>query len=916
MTLSWKNAPSYFRYWGKARPDTLSLGAPCHLLPFHSLDVAAVGYWLLDPKTKRCQELARQLGMEPEQLQGLFVFALVLHDLGKFGRPFQSLATPTLSELVKADASLPYNTASYPHHSAAGAVFLEAFLDGELKGHGIEAWGWHSAHPKSRAFLRLWLGVAFGHHGQPVDAAGLTNPSPGYREDRQAAWEFTCDVANWLAPGWPEERVADKDWMRRLNHLSWHFAGLAVLSDWLGSDQNTFVYQSVPESLHDYWQHKALPRAKQLVMALGLENSWEVAPFEGVESFFGFSPSPLQQWAQDLVCEASPQLFILEDVTGAGKTEAAMALTHRILERGLAQGVYFGLPTMATSNAMYGRVADVYRRWFKGGRNPSLVLAHGARQLNPVFAQSLVPEQPEDHGYGIGEHTASASCNRWFADSKKKALLAGVGVGTVDQALMSVLPFKHQSLRLIGLANKVLVVDEVHACDDYMAGLLEAVLEAHGRHGGSAILLTATLPQSMRSQLIQAYQRGRNLPVDHVLAEPAFPLATYVSDAGVACYPLQTRPDVVRRVSVKTLDSVNVAAQFVLRQAEAGQCVCWIRNTVDDAIAVYRALVEQAQDPTKVLLFHSRYVMADRQAIEEKALQLFGKHSTAAQRAGWILVSTQVVEQSLDLDFDQMVTDLAPIDLLIQRAGRLHRHCRDEMGTPIQGSDQRPGPVLHVLAPPFVRDPDPAWVSSSLPGTGAVYRDHGRLWLTLSVLLEESAICMPERARHLIESVFGEVAQSAIPEGLQRRHIEQEGERSGRRGMANFNRLKLEKGYSIQASHGWSEDLSIGTRLSDEPSVTVTMVKWDHDRKQLLPWVSEGAFVWELSQLQIRESLARKLSPLPEAFRAAQEQLIASRPNLAYSRLWCPEVGEMAYSPLLGLHKPVSDDAVDKDLGC
>merc|ERR1712023_293119 len=207
--------------------------------------------------------------------------------------------------------------------------------------------------------------------------------------------------------------------------------------------------------------------------------------------------------AQDLPWRPGPQLFVLEDVTGAGKTEAAMTLVHRLLEHGQARGVYFGLPTMATSNAMYGRVADIYRRWFDEQQVPNLVLAHGARHLNTDFAHSVVSEQARDHAYGDGEQTASAACNQWFADSRKKALLADVGVGTV-----------HQALRLIGLANKVLVVDEVHACDDYMAGLLEAILQAHAQQGGSAILLTATLPHSMKRNLVAAYQKGRGLAAE------------------------------------------------------------------------------------------------------------------------------------------------------------------------------------------------------------------------------------------------------------------------------------------------------------------------------------------------------------------------------------------------------------------
>ncbi|MBA4720470.1 MAG: CRISPR-associated helicase Cas3' [Alcanivorax sp.] len=908
--MDWKDAPSYFRYWGKAKPAEADKGdSPCHLLPFHSLDVAAVGYYLLAPDTTRCRDLAAQSGLEPVQLQSLFVFSLLLHDLGKFARAFQSLAEPALMDLVRPDSSLAYNTREWPHHSEAGAVFLKAFFKDELKKEGMGNWGWSSAVTGAKPFLRALLGMAFGHHGQPVKAGDFPYSSPGYPEDQRAAWEYSCEVARYFKPQWPEIQVQDKDWVKEFKRLTWHLAGLAVLADWLGSDQTVFTYQAWPEPLEDYWQQKALPRATRVLEKVGFGQTPCPVPFPGVKAFFGFTPTPLQRWAQDLEWQSGPQLFVLEDVTGAGKTEAAMTLVHRLLENGQAHGVYFGLPTMATSNAMYGRLADVYGKWFDSQKPPNLVLAHGARHLNPRFTRSVVPEQVRDHPYGASEDTASEACNQWFADSRKKALLADVGVGTVDQVLMAVLPFKHQTLRLAGLAGKVLVVDEVHACDDYMARLLEAVLEAHARQGGSAILLTATLPHALRQSLVSAYQRGRGKVVGALQPCPAFPLASRVTDSTIEQTALETRPSVVRRVAVEPLEQQEEAIRYLLSGAEEGQCACWIRNTVDDAITAYQLLRERAREPDKVMLFHSRFVMADRQTIEQAALDRFGGRSLAEDRAGWILVATQVVEQSLDLDFDRMISDLAPMDLLIQRAGRLHRHCRDHNGNPIEGKDQREAPMLRVLAPAFEDQPATDWLSRRLPGTGAVYRDHGLLWLTLKTLLEEGGIQMPERARHLIESVFSEEAKAVIPEGLQSRHLDQEGERRSHRAMANFNLLDMAKGYDLGAGPGgtgeWAKDLEIGTRLNEEPSVTVTLVRWDERRQQILPWVKEEDFPWELSQLQVRESLARRLPEIPEELNVAREMLLEHRPGLKFTRLWLAEVGgeTMDYDAHLGLHR-------------
>jgi len=640
--------------------------------------------------------------------------------------------------------------------------------------------------------------------------------------------------------------------------------------------------------------------------------------FEGVERFFGFEPTPLQLWAQNTSLEASPQLFILEDVTGAGKTEAALTLAHRLLGTQQVEGVYFGLPTMATSNAMYTRIAGVYRRWFTGEKQPNLVLAHGSRQLNEPFGASIIPNQAPDANYGAGEGSASAVCNEWFADSRKKALLADVGVGTIDQVLMALLPFRHQSLRLIGLANKLLIVDEIHACDDYMLTLLTAVLEAHAQQGGSAVLLTATLPLQMRHQLVAAWQRGLMAESNTQPADDSFPLATQVSRKGVEEYPVGTRKSVEREVLVDHLSNEEAAIASLVEAAREGLCACWVRNTVDDAIAAIERLAELVPEPEKLLLFHSRFVMSDRQAIEDRALSYFGKESGPGDRAGRILVATQVVEQSLDLDFDVMISDLAPIDLLIQRAGRLHRHCRDRAGNLLDAPDERSAPVLQILAPEFTEAPDLQWIRRFLPGTAAVYSNHGQLWLTLKVLLTQGAIRMPQEARLLIESVFGEDAEAHIPEGLFDSHLAEEGERRGQAAMGSFNKLNLDQGYvPASAAGGWQEEIDIGTRLSDEPSVTVTLVRLSEDRSELLPWVTTGKHPWEMSQLTVRQSLANRLPEWPVELEPQLDQLLVAKPGLRFCRFWLCGFSEalLAYSQHLGMHPVKAEMNAEKNIG-
>lgn len=898
--------PNYYRYWGKAKP-LASLGdqttAPCHLLPFHSLDVAAVGFYLLSPETPRNQAMAKSLDLSPTQLQSMFTFALALHDLGKFARAFQGLARPMVEGLVPADPRIGYRV----RHDSLGMLFWKQTILDRLG--DANAWHW----PKQQTFSRYarralesLLGAAFGHHGQPVASGSERLAKHAHDDDQDAVWAFSTAIVDLLQPEWPVDCMNDPEWGQRLKKLSWHLAGQGMLADWLGSNQEAFRYQSEAEDLATYWQDKALPRAKALLEQLGFTTSLTPTSFKGVESFFGFPPTPLQRWAQDTELADAPQLFILEDVTGAGKTEAALTLAHRLLEKRQVGGVYFGLPTMATSNAMYSRIANIYRRWFTDEKPPNLVLAHGARQLNEQFGATVVPQQAQDANYGPGEGSASAVCNQWFADSRKKALLADVGVGTIDQVLMGLLPFRHQSLRLIGLANKLLIVDEIHACDDYMLTLLTAVLETHVQQGGSAVLLTATLPLRMRKQLVAAWQRGLAVASPAPVNIEAFPLATHVFQEHLIEQPVATRKSVARDVLVEQIADEETVIANLVDAARQGQCACWIRNTVDDAISAIETLSQCVPEPEKLLLFHSRFVMADRQSIETAALELFGKESGSEDRAGRILVATQVVEQSLDLDFDVMISDLAPIDLLIQRAGRLHRHGRDTEGNRTDAADQRPVPVLQIFAPAFTPAPGKNWIKDFLPGTAAVYGNHGQLWLTLNSLLTQGALRMPEQARLLIESVYGEDAECNIPDGLMDSHFAQEGERQSQVAMGRFNKLNLDQGYvPSSATNGWQEEIDIGTRLTDEPSVTITLVRLNEQRNELLPWVDTSKYPWEMSQLTVRQSLANRLPELPEEFESLYERVLTLKPALKFSRFWlCGDAeATLGYDAQLGLHR-------------
>lgn len=878
------NQPAYFAYWGKAMPGPDDDAADAyHLLPFHSLDVAACGACLLELPRFSLDGLAADLDWSPLQAKSLFTCLLALHDLGKFARTFQSLVPDLSPDLVPSSAEKKYET----RHDTLGWWLWREWVTGKQLPADLP--------PASPEFWGVWMRCMTGHHGRPPEESsggGNLPASTGASflpEDRQAALAFVQDVVKLLLP--PALPLPEPGSARLflLKKHAWRLAGLATLADWLGSDQRHFPYRSQPTPLSSYWP-QALHRAERAVANAGLA-AQPIRPWLRSQELFDYldSPTPLQEHAASVGLGKGPQLFILEDVTGAGKTEAALILAQRLMQAGRAQGMYFALPSMATANQMYQRVGQMYQRMYAPEARPSLVLAHGARQLVSGFVESVVQahEQAEDQHYGKGEHSASAQCNAWLADNRKKALLADVGVGTIDQALMAVLSVRHQSLRLLGLGGKVLVVDEVHAYDEYVMTLLRTLLTAHARQGGSAVLLSATLPLGERARLLAAWQTGlkpdefpepSKSPIQTEL--PGLPRLPNLADlAGDARYPLalqvgaqmqahacRTRPQLQRQVQVRLMHTEDDALNLLQQQARQGRCAAWIRNTVDDARRAWQALAAQL-GKDRVQLFHSRFAMGDRLKIEADVLARFGKQGGSAQRHGRVLIGTQVLEQSLDFDVDTLVSDLAPIDLIIQRAGRLHRHLRQANGDrwpeSARSSDQRPAPVLHVLCPEITETPQSGWYSHLFPKADYVYPDTGRLWLSARALQQAGCIATPGQPRQigavrtLVEAVYG-ADEDAIPEGLRAIRQKEIGKGLCHKSQARLNALRLNAGYSIESSARWYEDEQVPTRLGDETQ-TLYLAAW---RANVLhPICSKGKHAWEQSCVRVSAWLAAAPAP-------------------------------------------------------
>jgi CRISPR-associated endonuclease/helicase Cas3 len=439
---------------------------------------------------------------------------------------------------------------------------------------------------------------------------------------------------------------------------------------------------------------------------------------------------------------------------------------------------------------------------------------------------------------------------------------------------------KHQSLRLLGLFNKVLIVDEVHACDAYMQGVLEVLLEFHARTGGPVILLSATLPSRMKQALLNAYAKGRNQAPAPELQSAAYPLATRWHDGQTILLEevLESRASVSRTVQVHYEADAEKVFAHIVDALQQGRSVGWIRNTVADAMDAYEHL-SQTIFLENITLFHARFALRDRLDKEAQVLKTFGEASQQQERQGHLMIATQVAEQSLDVDFDVLITDLAPIDRVLQRAGRLQRHVRDAKGNRLRengAKDQRPAPCLWVYAPAWTTEPKADWYAVVFKKGQYVYAHHGQLWLTAKVL-QQGGFTMPGDARDLIESVFSET--ETLPESLSKNAMKAEGQVMSEASLAQLNTLKIDGGYKRGEISDWWGESKTPSRLGEE-TMEVMLAKWvDGDLQR---W-ADG--VWTYSMVKVATRLLASVDAPSDAMQKAA--YLKLQETLPSQGKWC-----------------------------
>lgn len=754
-------------FWGKLSRDE---PREWHPLLHHCADVAACCEALLT-RTLLGQRLA-VLGGIPQlddvQIARLSALA-ALHDIGKFNRGFQAKAGGSEAQVCG-------------HVQEVLALFSDGTREeGDrlvrvLPMSDLAGWG------KEDAALQL-LVAAIGHHGRPHPC----EPPPNFNRSVWSGSPFG-DPFHGIA----ELVAVTRRWFPRAfegggaklppNPAFQHFyAGLVMLADWLGSHREMFPYSEALDV-----DRMAFARAAALtaLLEVGLDvDAPRRALGYGRPDFATISPHTTPQPAQaktaELLLEAGGSLTILEAETGSGKTEAALLRFAQLFHAGVVDGMYFALPTRTAATQIHRRVLEAVDRAFPTDKPPVVLAVPGYLRVDDVDGKRL----PGFEVLWNDDARERMRFRGWAAENPKRYLAGTVVVGTIDQILLSTIMVSHAHLRATAAARQLLVIDEVHASDAYMNCLLEQVLAFHLRGGGHAFLMSATLGADARTRLLNAVGAEAERPSLERAQVSPYPALTHLhANRAVEVLAVEHRGRVktIRPRLLDVADDPRAVARHAIEAAQRGARVLVVRNLVRDCIATQEALeaIAEERGATSMLFraggvvapHHSRFAREDREILDHAVEAEFGKGRPSGR--GSVLIATQTVEQSLDLDADLLLTDLCPMDVLLQRIGRLHRHQR---GRPADFED----PTAVVLVPNqrdlgrFIHASD--GLALGPHGYGPVYADMRILEATWRACEEHERFEIPTDNRHLVEATTHPEALSTVTRELGdtwRRHEE------------------------------------------------------------------------------------------------------------------------------------------------
>lgn len=657
-------SPETISLWAKSGDESGWLPLPQHLSDTAGVSAELWDRWLADSVKQRLSTLT---DLDPPQIRALSIWLAGIHDVGKATVTFQRLIekTPVGRMILDGVSRTGLNLLRTPSeekllkfpHGLAGEVMVKKWLANK------------GCNPRAAVSISAVIGA---HHGIATDAKerkGAERAISSYDSQWQAVHQELLD-----------EMATLTEFSDVLPYLSKRLpvpatellTGLVIMADWIASNTEAFpMVKNQPQR----------QRVQAGLSAVDLTEPWlaEFRPDEDLDQYFrssfgwptGFNARPIQRAAAEAAAALEgPGMIILEAPTGEGKTEAALAAGHIIAAKTRAQGLLLAAPTMSTANGLFSRVVEWAELNTPKDSITSMNLVHSKTMLSREFDELKFSGIEEDSASTHGSVVAS----QWLKGTKKR-MLANFVVATVDQVLMMALQMRHSMLRHLGLAGKVIIIDEVHAYDLYMSSYLKVALKWLARYHVSVVLLSATLPVDKKHELVEAYAQEFTHEIPTELST-AYPLLTVVGSQGVEEITVESRPSDMSADIEVIPDSPQHLSQLVGDLLVEGGCLLVICNTIRRSQEAYLLLNEQF--PGTVELHHSAFIAAERSDKEDTLRTALGpdNHRGSGRPERAIIIATQVAEQSLDIDADTLITDIAPMDLLIQRIGRIHRHAR------------------------------------------------------------------------------------------------------------------------------------------------------------------------------------------------------------------------------------------------
>lgn len=712
----------------------------------HLIDTQNTINWLFNHWLSEDQHQILSQNLSAEEVQKLVKFLGFSHDIGKATPAFQtkpayggdrSLDDQLIEQLVRAgfsqlnDRSL--SSIKYSPHAKAGEAILEGYKVPESVG-----------------------AIIGGHHGKPAN-------NPPYDEiSVHTANYYQSDCDKILQKNWQDtqKRLLDFGLMRSGYQTVGEIPsvqqpqavileGLLIMADWLASSErmeNGRPLFPLIKMTQTYDDLNMVKRFHEAINNWYLDGEWEPQKVNTAEDPYherwGFNACPVQKTMTKAIGNsADPGLVIVEAGMGIGKTEIALVAAEQLAYIKGQDGIFMGLPTQATTNAMFDRVSDWLKILAKSqGEDFPIKLMHGKSQFNKKYRSLPNASNVED--------TGAVVVNGWFTG--KKSILTKFAVGTIDNLLLMGLKQKHLFLRHLGFSSKVVIIDEVHAYDAYMNQYLYKAIEWLGTYHVPIVILSATLPKDKRNKLIKAYLKGKygkkfkksfeaSAGWQEVQAYPLLSILDGSKLKQISEFPGQSdQKPVTLKVQRIQMDDEELI-QAVLGKISDGGIAGVIVNTVKRA----QKLTKLVPGGIQLMVLHSAFLAPAREAQEEKLQKAIGKDGKRPSKM--IVIGTQVLEQSLDIDFDVLYTDIAPMDLILQRAGRLHRH--------------------HIPRPKALQTPEVFVTGINGPGdygdaNEAVYAKY--LLMKTDYFLGDT-ITLPDEISKLVQKVYDPQAMVNLP---------------------------------------------------------------------------------------------------------------------------------------------------------